>query len=124
MAYTTRETTIFPSAIRAATVASADQVNEGGHRGVILFIDMTVVPGVDTVTFTIQGKSALSAEYYTILASAALVAAGNTVLRVFPLSTVTANLAANDQLAALWRVNAVHSAATNFTYSVNAILLP
>ena len=124
MAYTTRETTVLPSAVRAATTASPDMDNEGGHHGVIVFIDFTVQAGAETITATIQGKSTLSAEYYTILASAALGAVGNTILRVFPGSTVTANLAANDVLPALWRVNVVHSAAGNHTYSINAILLP
>ena len=123
MAYTTRETTIYPSLART-TDSTVDVDNEAGYRGVILVIDMTVDPGTDTVTFTIQGKDSLSGKYYTILASTALTAVATTVLRVFPGSTVTANLAANDHLPAVWRIDANHSAATTTTYSVSAILLP
>lgn len=123
MATTTRETTLLPSASRTtATTVNVD--NEGGHRGVVVFIDLSTFGAGSSLTFTIQGKSTLSDEYYTILASAAIIAAGNTILRVFPGSTVTANLAANDQLPAVWRLDVAVGNATANTYSVNAILLP
>lgn len=119
--------TVFPSAVRAATVASADMQNRFG-KGIILFINMVAVPGGDTVTFTIQGRIPLPAKpaagtYYTILASTALVGTGLTVLRVYPGLTAAANLVVSDVLPVDWRINAAHSGAGNFTYTVTANIL-
>lgn len=117
-----RAVTVLASAVRAATNNSVDLKNKN-YRGLHLVIDMTVVPGVDTVTFTIQGKDPLSGKYYTILASAAIVAVSTVVLKVYPGLTAAANLVASDVLPEDWRVLATHSAATNFTYSVGAQLV-
>lgn len=117
-----KDLTVLASAVRAATNNSADQKNLN-YRGLHLIIDVTAVPGVDTVTFTIQGKDPLSGKYYTILASAAIAAAGTTVLKVYPGLTAAANAVANDVLPEDWRVAVTHSAASNFTYSVGAQLV-
>lgn len=117
-----RALTILAAAVRAASNNSADQKNRDAV-GLHLIIDVTAVPGIDTVTFTIQGKDPLSGKYYTILASAAIVAASTVVLKVYPGLTAAANLAASDILPADWRVAVTHSAATNFTYSVGAQLV-
>jgi hypothetical protein len=85
---------------------------------------VTASADTPSVVFTIQGYSPLGDDYYTILASAAVTGTGTTVLRVFPGATNAANTVANDQLPALWRVNAVHGDADAITYSVNAVLLP
>lgn len=117
--------TVFPSVARApgaAMLNSDDQLNE--HcKGLHLTIDMTAVPGVQTVTFTIQGKDPISGKYYTILASAAIVAVSTVVLRVYPSLVAAANLVANDVLPRSWRVTATHSGAGSFTYSVAASLV-
>lgn len=115
--------TVFASAERTATAASDTYAN-ARHRGVHLVIDATAVTDTPSVVFTIQGYSPLGNDYYTILASAAITGTGTTVLRVFPGATASANVTANDQLPALWRVNAVHGDADPITYSVNAVLLP
>lgn len=119
----TEARTVLAAAVRAATGNSGDLANNA-CRGVDVIIDMTAVPGVDTVTFSIEGKDPVSGKWYTLLASAALVATGVVVLHVYPGATVTANLSANANLPRAWRVVATHSAATNFTYSVGANLLP
>lgn len=113
---------VLASAVRSATNQSPDQVNHNA-RGLILVFDITAVPGVDTVTLTIQGKDETSGKYYTILAGAAQSAVGTVVMRVYPGLSATANLTANDVLPRNWRVNVAHSAATNFTYSVGAALI-
>jgi len=114
--------TVFASAARTASVNSADLKNRSA-RGLHLIIDMTVEPGADTVTFTIEGKDPLSGKYYTILVSAALTAVATTVLKVYPGLTVAANLVASDVLPADWRVRATHSGVTTTTYSVGAQLI-
>ena len=50
---------------------------------------------------------------------AALVAAGVDVLQVQPGGAVTANVSANASVPDVYRVRVVHSAASNFTYSVS-----
>lgn len=119
----TEARTVLASAIRAANNNSGKLMNNA-HRGVDVIIDVTAVPTVDTVTFTVEGEDPASGKWYPLLASAALVAAGTVVLHIYPGATVTANLSANANLPRAWRVTATHSAATNFTYSVGANLLP
>jgi hypothetical protein len=114
---------VIPAAVYAATQNSIDLGNLGA-AGLIVVIDVTAVPGTDTVTFTIQGKDKVSGKYYTLLASTALVATGTVRLRVHPDLTAAANAAASDLVPDAWRVLATHSAATNFTYSVGACLTP
>jgi len=122
LAVENRPLTVLASAARIASTDSGDLVNRSA-RGLHLIIDMTVEPGVDTVTFTIEGKDPLSGKYYTILASAALTAVATTVLKVYPGLTVAANLVASDALPKDWRVRATHSGVTTTTYSVGAQLI-
>lgn len=112
------EVTVLASAARTASVDSADLTNYNG-RGVIVVVDVTAVPGVDTITVAIQGKSALGSDYYAILTSAALVATGVVVLVVYPGVTVAANLAASHPLPRLWRVSVTASGVGSFTYSIS-----
>ena len=114
-----RTEAVFASAVRAATGNSLDQRNPM-QKGAVITIDMTAVPTVDTVTFTVEGKDPISGKYYTILTSAAIVAVSTVILRVYPALVAIANLTVNDVLPDTWRVVATHSAGTNFTYSVAA----
>lgn len=118
----THTLTLLASAVRAAANQSADQQN-CDSCGVIVVVDITSVPGTDTITVTIQGKDEVSGKYYTLLAGAAQVATATIIMRVFPGATAAANLAANDSLPEYWRVSVAHSAASNFTYSVGASYL-
>lgn len=120
--FNNQDLVILASAARTASANGVDRTNQNA-RGIIIAIDVTVVPGVDTVTFTLQGKDPASAKYYTILASAALVATGTVVLRVGPGLTAAANVVANDLLPRTWRIITTHSAGTSFTYSVGATLV-
>jgi hypothetical protein len=114
--------TLLASAVRSASSNTADQKNRN-CRGLQLIIDVTAVPTVDTVTFTIKGKDPVSGKYYTLLASSAIVAVSTVTLRVYPGLTAAANLVVSDVLPLDWRVEITHSAATNFTYSVGAQLI-
>lgn len=49
---------------------------------------------------------------------------GATILRIYPGLTPAANLTVSDVLPRAWRVRAAHSAASNFTYTVGAQLIP
>lgn len=113
---------VYLEAARTASGNSGDLPNLNA-RGVEVVIDVTAVPTVETVTFTIEGKDPTSGKYYTLLASAALSAAGTVVLRVYPGAATTANLSANLPVPRAWRVKVVHSASGSFTYTVGANLL-
>lgn len=111
------EGTAFTSAVRTASGNSADLIN-ASNKGVHVVIDMTAVPTVETVTFTIEGKDPLSGKYYDILVSSAIVAVSTVVLKVYPGITVAANLSVSDVLPNTYRIKTTHSASGNFTYSV------
>jgi hypothetical protein len=109
--------TILVSAVRAATVTSADYTI--GHAGYGRFtFDVTAVPGVDTVTFKVQGKDSVSAKYVDILATAAISATGTVQLEIGPTILAAANSKAQTYLPETFRVVVTHSAGTNFTYSL------
>lgn len=114
---TVRTGTLYTSAARTATSNGQDMANDA-YRGVMVVLDITVAPGVDTVTLTIQGKDPVSGKYYTLLAGAAESATGTKVYRVYPSLPATANVSANDLVPQTWRVTVTHSAGTSFTYSV------
>lgn len=87
-----------------ASVNGQDIVNDEG-RAAHVVIDITSITGTaPTATFTVQGKDPISGQYYTILASAALAAAGTTVLKIGPSLTAAANLVANDIVPRTFRV--------------------
>ena len=114
--------TVLASAVRATTTNSSVFGNPGA-RGVHLAIDVTVVPGVDTVTPKIEGYDETSGKYYDILIGVPIAATGLTIIKVYPGTVASPNVQANDVLPAAWRVTMTHSAATNFTYSVGASLI-
>jgi hypothetical protein len=108
----------FASAVRSATFVGDDNVKNPGSRGVKVTLDVTSVPTVDTVQLVIEHKDVVSGKYVQVGAAAARVAVGTDVLTVYPGIAVTANVAISDVLGDIYRVRVVHSAATNFTYSI------
>lgn len=117
-----QQVVVLASAARVASNNSDDQVNRF-YRGVEVVADVTAVPGVDTVTFTVEGQDPVSKKWYTLLASAAISAQSTVSLTVYPGVTVAANAAASRPLPRAWRVKVTHSAGTSFTYSVGASLI-
>ena len=113
---------VFPLLARTVTVSSADISNDFGKMCHV-YIKVTARAGTASTTFTIQGKDAVSGDYYTILVSAALTTATTVILRVGPGLTAAANLIVNDLLPRTWRVTATHGTADAHTYSVGASVL-
>jgi hypothetical protein len=109
----------FASAVRNATLVGADNKKVPGSNGVKAVLDVTAVPGVDTVQLVIENKDPVSGKYVQVLAAAARAGAGTDTLTVYPGGKVTANVSENDEIADNYRVRVVHSAGTNFTYSVS-----
>lgn len=115
-----RQATILASAARTASNSSSDFTNKhtiGAH----LILDITVAPGIETLTIAVEGKDPTSGKYYSVLTSAALTATGTTILKVYPGITATANLAVSDILPSTFRVTATHSAASSWTYSIGVV---
>ncbi len=106
------------AAARTATTASADFANPG-WRGAHVIMNVTAVPGGDSITLNIQGKDPVSGNYYAILTGLAETTTGTKVYKVYPGIGASANAAANDILPQIWRVSITHSAGTSFTYSVS-----
>ena len=109
----------FPSAVRNATLVGSDNRKVADAHGCIVILDVTAVPGVDTVQLTIENKDPVSGKYVTILSAVARSTTGTDVLQVQPGGPVTANVSANASLAQDYRIRVIHSAGTNFTYSVS-----
>lgn len=114
----------YASAARTATLIGDDNRKVPGNRGVKAVLDVTAVPGIDTVQLVIENKDPVSGKYVQVLAAAARVATGTDTLTVYPGGAVTANVSANDSIADTYRIRVVHSAATSFTYSVSVTELP
>jgi hypothetical protein len=108
---------LLASSVRTATTNSADQLNQG-WRGVHVLMNVTVAPGVDSITLNIQGKDPVSGVYYNILTGLAETTTGMKVYKVYPGIGTIANGSASDLLPEQWRVSVTHSAGTSFTYSV------
>lgn len=108
----------FASAVRAATLVGDDNKKVPGNRGVKAVLDVTAVPGVDTVQLVIENKDPVSGKYVAVLSAVARAGAGTDTLTVYPGGAVAANVSANDEIADVYRARVVHSAGTNFTYSV------
>lgn len=115
---------VLKSERRTAAINSPDFHNNNGSNGIHLVIDVTDIHGVTPgITATIQGKDPISGKYYTILASASIVAVSTTVIKVFPGAPVAANVSANDCIPKIWRVAVTVADADACTYSIAANML-
>lgn len=91
----------------AAAGTTGGDIDGSRGKGLLLFVNITAITGTTpTLTVTLSGKSPQGV-YYTILASAALNATGQTVLRVYPGLTAAANATVSDILPNTWRVSTV-----------------
>lgn len=118
---TNTDLTLLASAARTATLNSGDLTNYNG-RGLHVVLDVTNA-GTGSITLTIQAKDALSGQYYTLLAGAAVTTVSTNVYKVFPGATAVANAAANDILPRTYRILVTHNNANSITYSVGASII-
>lgn len=116
-----REHIVYASVARIASPTAVEFNNPSG-TGLLVRINCTAITASPSVVFTIQGYDPAAGGWYDILASAAIVGAGATILRVHPELTAAANTIAKDIVPANWRVSAVHADADSITYSVGAIV--
>lgn len=114
--------TVLESAARTASINSGDFRNRT-NKGVRVHIKASSPVATPSVVFTIQGKDEITGDYFDLLASAAVTAAGDTFLTIYPAIAATANVAASTVLPSFWRVKAVAADADSLTYSITADLL-
>lgn len=116
--------TLAASAARTAdpTLTPTEFIDRG-VRGIIVIVDTTAA-ATGSVTVSIEGQDPASLKWYTILASAAIVATGTVVLAAYPGANPVANSRADIQLPRKFRVKAVHNNANSQTYSIGCTLLP
>ena len=108
----------------AAGAVSVDQTNSNG-RGVQIGINVSAITGVTAaITAIIEGRDMASGVYYTLFASAAIAAAGFTLLTLYPGSLAVANLVTNQILPRTWRLRTVISGASpSVTATVGASVI-
>ena len=112
----------FPIGASQSRTANWDSGDLSNYRdrGLYVIVDITTI-GTGSITVTIEGKDPASAKYWTILASAAMVANATNVLSVNPGATPAANQAVSVVLPRTYRVRITHNNANPATYSVGAV---
>jgi len=95
-------------------------------RGAYIVLNVTAVPGVDSITLAIDGKDPVSGQYFTLLTGSALTTTGARVYLVYPGAPAAAGgitATTGFPLPMTWRVRITHSGTGNFTYSVAALVV-
>lgn len=132
------------SAVRAATqVLTRDQIIFGSNvpnnslnpsaaaelpetSGIIAYLNITAVPGVDTVQLVLEEQDPASLVFSSVAASTATAVTGMVRLKlkpaITPVAASAAGITVQDSMPANWRLRVVHSAASNFTYSLGVVL--
>lgn len=109
---------VFDSQARTATPDTMEFVLPQGARFLHVVIDVTAATSTPSTVFTVSAVDRLSGKVYTLLASAAIVGTGTTVLRIGPGLTAAANLVASDVVTPVIRFTATHGNANSQTYTV------
>ena len=112
---------VLPSAARTATVSSPKFPGAQADT-LTVAIDVTAIVATPSVVFTIERYNPVADDWTAVLASAAVTAAGNTVMQVGPALTVVPNSQESESIPLTWRVTATHGDADSITYSVYAEL--
>lgn len=107
---------LAPLATRTGTI-TGDYTRTWTERGAHFLLNLSAVPGVDTVTVSISGLDALG-NAYPLISSDAHVTTGLKELRIYPEAVAAANLALKDFLPDKWRWTVTHSGSGSFTYSL------
>lgn len=112
--------TIVSSAARATGDTETWDWEQAESQGLVVVIDVTALTAGASLVFTIQGVDPVSGATWDILASAAVVATGTTVLKVHPALTASANAVAKDVVPARVRVKVVPADTKSVTYTIGA----
>lgn len=130
--------TLLASAVRTSTqvLLGADIIDpaKNGLRsginqevsGIIAYLNVTSVPGTDTVQLVLEEQDPASGTWSQIAATTATAATGLVKLKlkqaIAAVAATTTLVQVQDTMPAIWRLRVIHSAASNFTYSLGAVL--
>ena len=131
--------TVLPSTVRAATqtilgATLISPIDGAGNAtginpevsGIIAYLNVTAVPGVDTVQLVLEEQDHVSGVWSQIAATTATAVTGMVRLKVkqaiAAIAASTTQVQVQDTLPATWRLRVVHSAGSNFTYSLGVTL--
>jgi len=110
---------VLPSAARTTSQTVEWQGNLS-CKGVEVFIDVTAVSGMPSLTLSVNNVDPLSGKSRAVLSSTAITTTGTTVLRVYPGITAAANAAASDFIAPFGNIKVTAANADSATYTVGA----
>lgn len=113
------------SGSRTATTVSALQTNHNA-RGILIWIDVTVVPGVDTVQLTVEARMPSNGLFTLLFRETASAASGPRSYLIYPGGTDDAGeLNGHNSIAVpqTWRIRVIHSGGGAFTYEVSVSLI-
>lgn len=106
----------YPSAVRNASFVG-DAFDIGALTTLIASIDVTAVPGVQTVTLSVEHEIA-GGTFVPLGATAARDLVGRDELQIGPDLIAVANSRINALVGRRVRLRVTHSGAANFTYSL------
>lgn len=90
------------------------------------YLNLTVVPGADTVLLKLQEFEIVSQSWFDVAGAATLAQVATGLIKMIigpgitPIAAAVNIVAVNMFLPPIWRLVVVHSAGTNFTYSLSA----
>lgn len=116
------EETFLASALRTATVNSADFTNWNA-KGLHVIIDVSVISASPSIVTFVQGKDPVSGNYYDILEGLPITTTGINIIKVFPGISAIVNASASDILPRTYRVRVEHANTDSITYSVGGALV-
>ena len=114
------EIVLLASAVRSASLWSPFQTNYN-HQGVVIFFDITAVPGGDTVSLETRIRHDNLSSDTGMAASPAYSTTGCRVFYYGPgVVNAVGSHSGNYRLPRQWRIYIAHSGAGEFTYSAGA----
>jgi hypothetical protein len=94
--------------------------------GLIAYLNVTAVPGVDTVQLVLEEQDPASGNWSQVTATTATAVTGMVIMKIkqaiTAVAATTTGVRIQDTLPALWRLRVVHSGVGNFTYSLGVVL--
>lgn len=116
---------LLPSAARTTQTTTATQTN-AGHRGIILYMNVTAASGTGGLTPSLLFVDSLSGATVQATLGTAKTATGCFAYTIYPASGLAANngAAVASPLPSQWQIKIGVGDSSSYTYSLSADLLP
>lgn len=111
---------LLTSASRTTDTNTSYITNDGGYRGVRVYIETTDGSASPSTVFSIQAKDTKNNQYHTLVSSAAVVATGRAFLEVYPGGDAVANVKNPYHIGLGFRVHAAHGNGNAHEYNIVA----